>query len=199
MIFNRITSAEVPLRRRQAESDWRQTPTKPMSWVWRAIAFFWLVFMRHRTLSTPRKIVFVDRSTRLDALIGITPFSLFYPKSGNVTISTPTSNWGYSEPIFSLLLLYDTKAMTATVTRKAKASIKSYLRRIIGVFWPDTIINIELAGRAGQIPVDMLFTRRKRQWIGHALSKGHYTNAWNPLSQVKEEFKFFQKLWEELN
>lgn len=49
----------------------------------------------------------------------------------------------------------------------SKALVNTFLRRVIEVRWPDTILNEEASRRTGQLTVNVLIRKRKWQQIGH--------------------------------
>lgn len=65
------------------------------------------------------------------------------------------------------------------------ANLHKPLRRILGVFWPNTISNINLWECTKQETVDIQLLRRKWSWIGHTLRRNttaitKQALTWNP-------------------
>ena len=71
------------------------------------------------------------------------------------------------------------------IVTKLQTFINKCLRRILKVYWPETIRNIDLWERTDQEPVEISMKRRKWRWIGHTLRKpaNNITRQaldWNP-------------------
>ena len=71
------------------------------------------------------------------------------------------------------VLLYgcETWKVTKFVTNKLQVFINRCLRKICGIFYPDTISNDNLHKVTNQIPIAIEIGRRKWNWIGHTLRK----------------------------
>jgi len=85
------------------------------------------------------------------------------------------------------VLLYgsETWKETKTNTSKLQTFVKRCLRRILYIHWPEVIPNAELWRRTGEIEMYTQIKRRKWNWIGHTLRKGHEAIErealdWNP-------------------
>ena len=85
------------------------------------------------------------------------------------------------------VLLYgsETWRTTKTTMRKVQTFINSCLRKILRIYWPETISNRELWQRTGQLAAEEEIKRRKWRWIGHSLRKPSTTITrqaltWNP-------------------
>ena len=75
--------------------------------------------------------------------------------------------------------------MTKESLRKIQSFINKCLRRIVGVFWPDTISNVNLWERTSQARIEKELKKRKWRWIGHTLRKSpdditRRSLTWNP-------------------
>src|SRR5436190_17694885 len=102
--------------------------------------------------------------------------------------------------------------------KKTKQSTSNLqcLRRILRIFWPDRITNIELWERANQEPIEIQICKRKWGWLGHTLRKPRDDICrealdWNPQESRKrgrpkctwkrtitEEAKRLNKSWGEI-
>lgn len=71
------------------------------------------------------------------------------------------------------VLLYgcETWSMTRNCTQQIQTFVNKGLRRILQVWWPDKISNVELWRRTEHIPIDKEIKKRKWRWIGHTLRK----------------------------
>ena len=67
------------------------------------------------------------------------------------------------------VLLYgsETWRMTEKTVSKLQTFINRCLRRILQIYWPDTISNVTLWETTGQLPVKEQIKKRKWTWIGH--------------------------------
>nr|KAG5698684.1 hypothetical protein BaRGS_022572 [Batillaria attramentaria] len=90
------------------------------------------------------------------------------------------------------VLLYgcETWRTTKTMQQKIQTFLKTCLRRIFNIRWPEKIRNEELWERAGQEPVAKQILRRKWGWIGHTLRKPASSTTrqaltWNPQGKRK--------------
>lgn len=90
------------------------------------------------------------------------------------------------------VLLYgaETWRTTFATVKRVQTFTNSCLRRILQVFWPNTISNTELWEETKQIPVDQELLQRRWRWLGHTLRKPP-TNitrqalTWNPQGKRK--------------
>ena len=85
------------------------------------------------------------------------------------------------------VLLYgsETWRMTEKTVSKLQTFINRCLRRILQIYWPDTISNASLWETTGQLPVKEQIKKRKWTWIGHTLRRSNTCIArqalgWNP-------------------
>ena len=90
------------------------------------------------------------------------------------------------------VLLYgsETWRKTKTMLRKIQTFIKTCLRRIYNIRWPEMIPNEDLWERAGQEPVAKQILKRKWGWVGHTLRKPassitRQALTWNPQGKRK--------------
>ena len=90
------------------------------------------------------------------------------------------------------VLLYgsETWRLTKTTTNRIQAFINNCLRRILRIYYPNTIRNEELWRRTGHRRIEVEIQRRRWRWIGHTLRKPA-TNItrqalqWNPQGKRK--------------
>lgn len=85
------------------------------------------------------------------------------------------------------VLLYgcETWLVADDVTRKLQVLVNRYLRRLLGIFWPNTISNLDLHHKCHQDPIHIEIRRRKWNWVGHTLRRDANTISrqaldWNP-------------------
>ena len=71
------------------------------------------------------------------------------------------------------VLLYgcETWLVSEVIRRKLQVFINRCLRRILRIFWPNTISNDALWERANMADINNIIRRRKYGWIGHTLRK----------------------------
>jgi hypothetical protein len=75
--------------------------------------------------------------------------------------------------------------VTEVINRKLPAYVNRCLRRILKIWWPRKISNIDLWRKTNQIDINLEIRRRKFGWLGHTVKKGTDSvprNAleWNP-------------------
>ena len=90
------------------------------------------------------------------------------------------------------VLLYgsETWKVAKTTTSKLQVFVNRCLRRILNIYWPEVISNEELWRRAEETEISIQIKRRKWNWMGHTLKKGHdiierEVLDWNPQRQRK--------------
>ena len=90
------------------------------------------------------------------------------------------------------VLLYgsETWKVAKTTISKLQVFVNRCLRRILNVHWPEVISNEQLWRRTGETEISIQIKRRKWNWRGHTLTKGHDTIErealdWNPQGQRK--------------
>ena len=71
------------------------------------------------------------------------------------------------------VLLYGSECwrMTATELSRLKSFHTTCLRRILRIFWPETISNEDLLRRCNQEDMGTIILRRRWRWIGHVLRR----------------------------
>ncbi|CAG9839467.1 unnamed protein product [Diabrotica balteata] len=79
---------------------------------------------------------------------------------------------------------------TNTLTDKLQVFVNKRLRRIVRIFWPNTIRNEDLLHLTEQKRVQNEIKSRKWGWISHTLRKNSYSIAntaleWNPQGKRK--------------
>ena len=90
------------------------------------------------------------------------------------------------------VLLYgaETWRTTKATIDKVQSFMNSCLRRILRIRWPDTISNVQLWQKTGQLAADEEIRKRRWGWIGHTLRRPP-TNItrqalrWNPQGKRK--------------
>jgi len=100
-------------------------------------------------------------------------FVQLYPVRKNSRISTRTKLGIFRSNVKSVLYGYETWKEMKTTTSKMQTIVNRCLRRILNIHWPEGISNEELWRRTGEIEMFTQIKRRKWNWIGHALRKGH--------------------------
>ena len=106
--------------------------------------------------------------------------------------------------------------MTSTIVRKIQVFVNKCLKRIVKIYWPNTIRNEDLWELTGIEKLDVMIRRRKWNWIGHTLRKptediANQSLFWNPQGlrkkgrprstwkrTVVEEARAAEKEWREL-
>ena len=85
------------------------------------------------------------------------------------------------------VLLYGCETCRATkkMIQRIQTFIKSCLRRLYGIRWPERIRNEEIWERAGEHPIEDQIRKRNWRWIGHTLRKPatsitRQALQWNP-------------------
>ena len=115
-----------------------------------------------------------------------------YPVWRNNNISIRTKIHIFRSNVKSVLLFgSETWKVAKTTTSKLQVFINRCLRRILNIHWPQVISNEVLWRRAEETEISKQIKRRKWNWIGHTLRKGHDTIErevldWNPQGQRKE-------------
>ncbi|VDP28578.1 unnamed protein product [Schistosoma curassoni] len=71
------------------------------------------------------------------------------------------------------VLLYgaETWRTTTTTIKKVQVFINDCLRKILNIYWADTISNTLLWERTNQLPAEEEIRKRLWKWIGHTLQK----------------------------
>ena len=88
-------------------------------------------------------------------------------------------------------LLYgsETWRITTTILNKLQTFTNRCLRRLLGIYWPNTISNTNLWELTKQYPIEMQIRRRKWKWIGHTLRRKKSITkqvlTWNPQGRRK--------------
>ena len=59
--------------------------------------------------------------------------------------------------------------MTKTISHRLEVFQNKCLRRILHIYWPQTISNYELRRRMGTEPIIQLVRRKRWKWISHVL------------------------------
>lgn len=99
-------------------------------------------------------------------------FIQLYPIWRNRNLSLRTKIRIFNTNVKSVLLYAsETWKMDRDSTSKLQVFVNRCLRRILRVFWPNTISNEQLWERTGQQKIDLEIRRRKWRWLGHTLRK----------------------------
>ena len=77
-------------------------------------------------------------------------------------------------------------------SRKLKVFQNRCLRRILKIFWPNTISNRDLHARTSTDPIEQLVQQRRWRYIGHTLRKEptalpRVAHCWTPAQREKQE------------
>lgn len=85
------------------------------------------------------------------------------------------------------VLLYgsETWSYTERELSSAQVFVNKCLRKILGIYWPNTITNGQLYQQTDFEPVEQMIKKKKWSWIGHTLRKPHDSLCrqaldWNP-------------------
>ena len=89
-------------------------------------------------------------------------------KSGRISLKTKLRLFE-SNVVSTLLYGSESWKMTKTIERKLEVFQRRCLRRILMVFWPNTISNEDLYARTSSSPITPQIRRRRWRWIGHVL------------------------------
>ena len=89
-----------------------------------------------------------------------------------------------------LLYACETWFTSSSLIQKIQVFINTCLRKILKIWWPNTITNIELHKKCRQKPVETEIKMRKWRWIGHTLRKEpneicRQALDWNPMGSRK--------------
>ena len=73
------------------------------------------------------------------------------------------------------VLLYgsETWKTTKAIIKQLQTFINKCLRKILKIYWPDTISNTELLKRTNQEEIGTVIKRKTWRWIGHTLRKNN--------------------------
>ena len=74
-----------------------------------------------------------------------------------------------SNVLSTLLYLAESRKTTKTISHKLEVFQNKCLRRILLIYWPQTISNYELRRRTGTEPITQQVCRKRWKWIGHVL------------------------------
>ena len=85
-------------------------------------------------------------------------------------ISTKTKLRLFKSNVLSILLYgAESWKMTKGISHKLEVFQNRCLRRLLRIFWPNTISNSELHERANAKPITLVVRARRWRWIGHVL------------------------------
>jgi len=101
-------------------------------------------------------------------------FVQLYPVWRNNKISIRTKLRIFRGNVKAVLLYgSETWKVAKTTTSKLQVFVNRCLRRILNIHWPEVISNEEIWRRAEETEISVQIWRRKWNWIGHTLRKGH--------------------------
>ena len=73
--------------------------------------------------------------------------------------------------MFTLLYGSECWRITESIITRLSVLHAKNLKRILLVFWPDTISNQQLISRCNQGSMETIIMRRSRRWIGHVMRR----------------------------
>ncbi len=115
-----------------------------------------------------------------------TAFNILKKVWNSRTITTNTKIRIFNSNVKSVLLYgAETWKVTAECCRKVQTFINKCLRRILRIWWPNTISNQDLWNQTKQMSPITQLKQRKWTWIGHTLRKDQdnitkQALQWNP-------------------
>ena len=92
----------------------------------------------------------------------------------------------FNANVYSVLLYgCQTWLATKSVTHSLQVFVNRCLRKILSIFWPNTISNQDLWQRTHQLPIDLEIKSSQWEWLGHVLRRPRCDIAraaldWNP-------------------
>ena len=97
-------------------------------------------------------------------------FIQLYPIWKSKIVTTQTELRIFRSTVKSVLL-YGSESWKVTnqITNRLHVFVNRYLRRILNIYWPETISNEELRNRAKEDSIKNQIRRRKWNWIGHTV------------------------------
>ena len=105
--------------------------------------------------------------------------------------STKTKLKIYQSCVMSTLLYgSECRGMTESDSTKLSVFYTKNLRRILQIFWPDTITNQQLLARCNQDSMETIIIGRQWRWIGHVTKREqdnitHTALHWTPEAKYK--------------
>ena len=91
-------------------------------------------------------------------------------KAKNISLKTKLRLFK-SNVLTTLLYGAESWKITKTISNKLEVFQRKCLRRILRIFWPNTISNEDLYARTLTIPITQEIQRRRWRWIGHVLRR----------------------------
>lgn len=139
-------------------------------------------------------MITADGGTEIDVEAKISraraAFGILAPIWQNSNISLRTKLRIFESNVKSVLLYgCTTWKVTSIITSRLQTFVNRCLRRILRIFWPNVVSNIELLRKSNQIDVATEIRKRKWQWIGHTLRRpdeniAKHALRWNPFHQA---------------
>ena len=121
-------------------------------------------------------IISVDGGTEEDVCSRIgkarTTFNILNKiwKTKNISLKTKLQIFN-SNVKSTLLYSSETWKITNNILNKLQTFFNRCLRRLLGIFWPNTISNAKLWDLTNQDTIEIQIRRRKWVWIGHTLRR----------------------------
>lgn len=86
-----------------------------------------------------------------------------------------------------LLCGSETRRLTSSNAKKLQSFVTRRLRYILGIFWPNKIVNDDLQQCTEQDKIEVIFRWRKRQWMGTPTNNTtRQALQWNPKEIIEE-------------
>ena len=104
-------------------------------------------------------------------------------KSKELSLST---NMTFYCSIVETTFLYGCECWTLTknLEKRIRVFQRRFLRRILMIFYPTVISNVELLRTTGQVDIAVKVTERKWWWIGHIARKDPHHLTWSHFNVV---------------
>ena len=140
-------------------------------------------------------IIAVDGGTEEDVSARIgkarTTFNMLHKiwKAKNISLKTKLQIFN-SNVKSTLLYSSETWKITTNILNKIQTFFNRCLRRLLGIYWPNTITNANLWDLTKQDKIEIQIRRRKWNWIGHTLRRHNksitkHALTWNPQGKRK--------------
>src|SRR5262249_6167137 len=87
--------------------------------------------------------------------------------------TTLEQKYTFSSPVWyrSFCMVVRPGSLQEVIKRKLQVFINRCLRRILRIFWPNTITNTELWEKTETADINITIRKRKYGWIGYTLRK----------------------------
>lgn len=113
-------------------------------------------------------------------------FSILWKIWRSSSIATQTKLRLFDSNVKSVLLYgCETWSTSKALNKKLQVFVNKCLRKVLNIYWPNTISNVDLWSRCNQNPISSEIGRRRWNWIGHTLRKEaveicRQALEWNP-------------------